>query len=206
MLHSPPSLLSVLIYWSWKRNTWDRSPQKLIIYRSETSNNLGWFLCQFYQKLVSFSCVETNIKVPINILAYRTPVRSNILLEKLSSDQNKTGNQTETHMERCPTDPLCSLGEHGPGNVMAQQIGADSSDLKPRSKTAAKLWLRSSQLQPDHTECMCVSASHYSFSAFTGDPAWKARLLWPRSNQTKPLPHHMAKFLSGKKEIVHPKL
>lgn len=166
MLRSPPSLLSVLIYCSWKRNTRDRSPQNLMIYKSETSNILGWFLCQFYQKLVSFSCVGTNIKPPINSLAYRPPVRSNILLEKIPSDQNKTVNQTETHMERCPTDPLCSLGEHGPGNVMALQIGADSSDLKPWSKMAAKLrlWLRSSQPQPDHMECMCVRVALFILS------------------------------------------
>lgn len=77
---------SVLIYWSWKRNTRDRSPQNLMIYKSETSNVLGWFLCQFYQELVSFSCVETNIKPPIDSLAYRPPVRSNVLLEKIPSD------------------------------------------------------------------------------------------------------------------------
>lgn len=133
-------LSSLLIYCSWKRSTRDRSPQHLMTYKSETSSVLGWFPCQFYQKLVSFSCVETNIKPPINSPAYRplsVPTscwkRSLVIKIKLETRQRHTWSAVLlTHSE---------LGEHGPGNVMALQIGADSSDLKPRSKTAAKLRL-----------------------------------------------------------------
>lgn len=119
---------------------------------------------------------------------YRPTTRSNILPEKSPSDENKSENQTKTHMERCPTDPHCSLCEHSPENVMARQIGADSPDLKPQSKTVAR---------PYHTQFTCSRS--YSFSAFARDPAWKACLLWPHYNLIKPLSQCMAKF---KKKMI----
>lgn len=116
---------------------------------------------------------------------YRSTICSNILLEKLPSDENKSENQTKTHMELCPTDPHRSLCEHSPENVMARQIGADTPDLKPQSKTAAR---------PNQTQLTCMSTSHYSLSAFMRDPACQARLLWPHYNLIKPLPQRMVKF------------